>query len=177
MVDHFGILEFLDRKEDVWDPVKLHTLLFDVIRSPENANRTLQIKSWPCLLTHPMLCGDFNSKSPPDVLQKMVGEGFNRALALFLLVAEDNVWFGYSWFWNLGDFIPTSKLGGPSPTKQTVPDHLFPELKCQIGKPLSPPQKVNGTSWAYTRAFEHATVHADLSNHTATRVEFAHDCA
>jgi hypothetical protein len=74
-------------------------------------------------------------------------------------------------FWNLGDFIPTDSLGG-APGSQTCPSIFFPELKCALGKPLGPPAKVPGSKWAYTRSYEHAAVHADLSNQTATRVAF-----
>jgi hypothetical protein len=84
-------------------------------------------------------------------------------------VAEDTHFFGYSWFWNLGDFIPD---GGAD---QTVPDGFFPELACPLGRPLGPPQPVAGTDWAYVREFENATVAADLSNHTATSVTW-HNC-
>eukprot|EP00729_Bicosta_minor_P030551 gene30551-30234_t len=50
------------------------------------------------------------------------------------------------------------------------------ELDCPIGKPLTPPTKVPGTLWWFTRQFEHAVVHADLSNQSATRVTFTADC-
>jgi hypothetical protein len=97
MVDHFAVLQFVDKNTGLWIPDMLQQLLFDVVRSPAGLNRTLQIKTWPGLLTAPMTWGNYTRDSPPKVLQKMVGEQLNSALALFLLVAEDNMWLGYSW--------------------------------------------------------------------------------
>jgi hypothetical protein len=57
-----------------------------------------------------------------------VADEWNTALALFLLVAEDNVWWGYSWFWGVGDYIPV----GPD---HSCPDAFFPQLACPLGKP------------------------------------------
>lgn len=178
MVDHTGALQFVNTTTGDWIPAMMQTLLFDVIRARENDNRTLQIKTWPGTLTAPMTWGKYTRDTPPAELQKMIGEQFNNALALFLLVAEDNMWFGYSWFWNLGDFIPTATLGNPDEqvAQQSVPTNFFPELDCPIGKPLTPPTKVPGTSWQFTRLFEHAVVHADLANQSATRVTFTTDC-
>ena len=50
---------------------------------------------------------------------------------------------------------------------------LVTELACSLGAPLGPPQKVAGSLWIYMREYEHAKIHADLSNHSATRVVFA----
>ena len=175
MVDHTGVLQFVNKSTGQWNPERMHDLLFNVVRAPENAGRTLEIKTWPGLLTAPMKWGNYTQDTPAPVLQKMVGEQLNPALAVFLLVAEDTHWFGYSWFWNLGDFIPTAALGsgGDSFGKQTVPSQFFPELKCPLGQPLTPPTKVSGTQWRYTRKFEHATVHVDLADQSTTRLEFA----
>jgi hypothetical protein len=170
MVDHFAVLQFVDPITGEWIPSALKELLFGVVRSPVNAQRMLQIKAWPGLLTAPVHWVNDTQPKTQAALQKMVGEQLNAALALFLLVAEDTHFFGYSWFWNLGDFIPT---GGPL---QTVPDAFFPELECPLGKPLGPPRAVGAANeWAYAREYEHATVAADLSNHSATRVVW-HDC-
>ena len=84
------------------------------------------------------------------------------------------MWFGYSWFWNLSDFIPTVSLGSPDQNQtQTCPDQFFPELKCPLGKPLTPPQKVAEAEWEYIREYEHAKVFVDLSNQSATKVVFS----
>jgi len=169
MVDHFAVLQFVDTLTGEWIPSLLKELLFGVVRAPANAQRTLQIKTWPGLLTAPETWVNDTQPKSQAALQRAVGEKLNAALALFLLVAEDTHFFGYSWFWNLGDFIPD---GGAD---QTVPDGFSPELACPLGRPLGPPQPVAGTEWAYVREFENATVAADLSNHTATSVTW-HNC-
>ena len=110
MVDHFGILQFVDKTTGEWIPSALKELLFDVVRSPVNTGRMLQIKTWPGLLVAPMRWVNDTQPTTQAGLQTMVGQQLNQALALFLLVAEDTHFLGYSWFWNLGDFIPT---GGP----------------------------------------------------------------
>ena len=51
MVDHTGALQFVNTTTGDWIPAMMQTLLFDVIRARENANRTLQIKTWPVVLS------------------------------------------------------------------------------------------------------------------------------
>jgi hypothetical protein len=46
---------------------------------------------------------------------------------------------------------------------QTVPEAVFPELKCPLGEPLGPPKQVAGTAWGDSCEFAHAMIAAGLS--------------
>jgi len=168
MVDHFAILQFSNRTTGQWLPEPLYDLLFGLVRSPINLNRTLQIKTWPGVLVKPMTWANNTQPKTPQGLREMIGQEFNPALALFLLVAEANMWLGYSWFWLLSDYIPF----GPD---HTTPDNFYPELKCPLGPPLGPPERVTPQGWQFVRQYQHATVKADLSNQHATHVVW-HKC-
>ena len=85
-------------------------------------------------------------------------------MALFLLVAEDHMFWLYSWFWGFDSWVPDQ------PDSQT-PHGFYPQAKCALGAPAGPPQRI-GTTWKFTREFAHASVYVDLSNRTACRVDF-----
>ena len=97
-----------------------------------------------------------------------MADRFNSELALFLLVAENHMWWLYSWFWSFGSFVP----GEPG---SDVPDAFFPEAKCALGAPKGAPTRKAGT-WTYTREYEHASVLVDLTNRSASRVAFTGSC-
>ena len=97
-----------------------------------------------------------------------MADRFNSELALFLLVAEDHMWWIYSWFWGFDSFIP-------GPLDSDVPSDFFPETKCALGAPKGPPIR-NPGSWTYTRLYEHASVFVDSNNPTACRVNFTGSC-
>ena len=75
---------------------------------------------------------------------------FNQALATFLIAAEDNMWFGYSWFWTIGDYVP---FDADAQHQHTCPDDFYPETLCKLGYvaavhhqlpcPLVPPACLN----------------------------------
>ena len=97
-----------------------------------------------------------------------MADRFNSELALFLLVAEDHMWWMYSWFWGFDSFVP----GQPD---SDVPKDFFPQAKCALGTPKGAPVRKAGT-WTYTREYEHASVFVDLTNRTACRVDFTGSC-
>ena len=83
-------------------------------------------------------------------------------------MAEESHFWLYSWFWGWDDWIP----GQPD---STIPTGFYPEAKCQLGAPLGPSTRVGG-SWTYTRKYEYADVFVDLTNRTASRVDFKGTC-
>lgn len=164
MVDHFAILQFLDRKTGDWKVDKMETLLFDTVRSPLNEGRTLLIKAWPGPIVHQKDKYPKTMEQPKTPEQKRALAQFYlpSALALFLLVADDTMWFSYSWFWGDGSYIPFGD-------SHTCPDEFYPTFQCPLGEPLGPPR--NGTrAHVYTREYEHASVYVDLKDHDGTRV-------
>ena len=89
-------------------------------------------------------------------------------LQLFLLVAEDHMYWLYSWFWGFDSWVPDQ------PDSQ-IPHEFFPQAKCALGAPAGPPIRAAGT-WIYTREYAHASVFVDLNNRTACHVDFKGSC-
>jgi len=165
MVDHFAILQFLNRKTGDWLQEPMKTLLFDTIRSPMNENRTLLIKAWPgpIVKQKDIWPGKSQPKTPED-MRKAAQDYLNAALALFLLVAEDTMWFSYSWFWGASDYVPFGK-------DHTCPDEFYPTFECPLGPPRGPPRPAdNASKYVYVREYKHASVYVDLNNRTACGV-------
>lgn len=165
MVDHFAILQFLNRKTGEWLYEPMKELLFNVIRSPLAANRTLLIKAWPGpIVKQRDIMPNHTTPDSPEEFRKEALEYLNAALALFLLVAEDTIWFSYSWFWRASDYVPY----GPD---HTCPDDFYPTFQCPLGEPLGPPMDAEGGgAYEYRREYEHVSVYVDLKDRNATRV-------
>jgi len=184
MVDHWTILQFLITGEptnvdkcnvkppDVCGDFNLTAMdtLFSLVRSPVLSNMTLQVKGWvgPTISQPGHWPPQLHTPAPGAERRQAMGERFNSELALFLLVAEDHMWWMYSWFWSFDSFVP----GQPD---SDVPADFFPQAKCALGAPKGSPARKAGT-WTYTREYEHASVFVDLTNRTACRVDFTGDC-
>ena len=71
--------------------------------------------------------------TPTDGAEKQaaMAERFNSELAFFLLVAEDHMWWEYSWFWGFDSWIPAG-MGDPD---SNVPKEFFPQAECSLGPP------------------------------------------
>ena len=184
MIDHWSILQFLVTGEamDVdkcsvqppavcgdFNLTAMDTLM-SLVRSKLLSNNTLQIKGWvgPTISQPGKWPTQMHTPAPGAERQQAMAERFNSELALFLLVAEDHMWWLYSWFWGFDSFVP----GQPD---SDVPPNFFPQAKCQLGLPKGPPTRLEGT-WTYTRKYEHADVFVDLTNRTACRVDFTGSC-
>ena len=86
-----------------------------------------------------------------------------ETLALFLIVAEPNVFFSYAWFYGMEDgYIPC-----PPPLECGMPRAWYPEFSRPLGPPAGPANK-SGT--IYTRSFAHAEVFIDLASRAAARI-------
>ena len=184
MVDHFSILQFLLTGEPM-DVDKCNVkpsdgicghfnltamdALFTLVRSKTLSNMTLQVKGWvgPVISQQGEWPTQMHTPTPGAERQKAMGERFNSELALFLLIAEDHMWWLYSWFWGFNSWVP----GADS----DVPANFFPQAKCALGAPKGGPVRKKGT-WTYTREYEHASVFVDLTNRTAGRVDFSGAC-
>ena len=140
-------------------------------RSKALKNMTLQVKGW----VGPVIKQE--GHYPPQMHTPMAGAErqqvaiarFNSELALFLLVAENTMYWMYSWFWGIDIWVPgQSDSQGP-------PAGGYPQAKCRLGAPIGPP-KGPSAALTYTREYEHATVFVDLKNRSAGRVDFKGDC-
>ena len=144
--------------------------LFDLVRSPILSNMTLHIKGWVGpVLKQQGVYPSYLHTGPwtPAEQQQEAGKRFNSELALFLLVAEEQHYWMYSWFWGFQSWVPDD------PDSQ-IPHGFFPQAKCALGAPTGPPKK--GADWTYTREFTSASVFVDLKNRTASKVTFKGAC-
>jgi hypothetical protein len=184
MVDHWTILQFLLTGEPMdtnkcsvkppnicghFNLTAMDTLI-TLVRSQLLSNMTMQIKGWvgPTISQPGKWPTQMHTPTPGAERQQAMAERFNSELALFLLVAEDHMWWLYSWFWSFDSFVP----GQPD---SDVPKDFFPQAKCALGAPKGGPTRKAGT-WTYTREYEHASVFVDLTNRTACRVDFTGSC-
>ena len=168
MVDHFTILQFLnhDTGEFLVGPMNE---LFNLIRSETLGNMTQFIKGWP----GPII--DQRDIYPPTVPQPVTRadfkqgatDRFNSELAFFLLVAEDHMYWQYSWFWGFDDWVPNQP-------DSSVPDNFFPQTKCQLGEPKG--ALVTNDNITFTREFQYASVWVNLNNRTESKVTFNGKC-
>lgn len=193
MFDHWSILQFLDRQTGEFDAAKVDEG-FQLVGSKLLSNFTTQIKGWvgPVIKQRGQVRfgveGPFFSRIalshlahnrcvciwqyPPNFVPvntsagqiREAAERFNSELAMFLLVATEHDFWIYSWFWGWYDYV-----GGNETS--SIPADFFPQSKCALGAPVGPMQRVAGT-WTYKRQFAHASVFVDLTNRTASRVDF-----
>jgi hypothetical protein len=184
MIDHWSILQFLLTgnpanvdKCSVKPPqvcgdfnTTAMDALFKLVRSQLLSNMTLQVKGWvgPVISQPGKWPVQMHTPTPGAERQQAMAERFNSELALFLLVAEDYMWWMYSWFWGFDSWVP----GQPD---SDVPKGFCPQAKCALGAPKGPPSRKAGT-WTYSREFAHASVFVDLTNRSASHVTFTGDC-
>jgi hypothetical protein len=183
MFDHWSILQYLlrgpqfgcgDAKNLSAACGKFNTTAmdaaFDFIRSPIMSNMTVQVKGWvgPVIKQPGHYAPQIHTPTGATEQAQVAGERFNSELALFLLVAEDHMFWMYSWFWGFDSWVPDQ-------SDSQVPHGFFPQTKCQLGAPAGPPKRV-GETWTYTREYAHASVFVNLDNRTASRVEFKGNC-
>ena len=182
MVDHFTILQFLLTGEptnmdkcNVKPPavcgdfdVPAMDGLFQLVQSKELSNVTVQVKGWvgPIIAQRDKWPPQMGTPADGAEKQAAMAERFNSELAFFLLVAEDHMWWEYSWFWGFDSFIPA----GMNDPDSNVPKDFFPQAKCALGAPAG--AYVKGAKSTYTRSFAHADVFVDLRNRTNSKVTF-----
>mmetsp|Transcript_13815 Transcript_13815/g.35502 ORF Transcript_13815/g.35502 Transcript_13815/m.35502 type:complete len:101 (+) Transcript_13815:729-1031(+) len=92
------------------------------------------------------------------------------------------VWLGVSDplpLWVCGAFFPRCAALWyhriPGEADSSIVPGFYPEAKCQLGAPKGKGARV-GSTWTYTREFEHASVFVDLTNRTASHVTFLGMC-
>jgi hypothetical protein len=183
MFDHWSILQYLQRgpQAGCGDAKNMSATCghfnamamdeaFDLVRSPLLSNMTVQVKGWvgPVIKQPGHYAPQIHTPTGTAEQALVAGARFNSELALFLLVAEDHMYWMYSWFWGFDSWVPDL------PDSQT-PHGFFPQATCQLGAPAGPPKR-DGNTWTYTREYAHASVFVDLTNRTACRVVFKGKC-
>lgn len=137
MIEHFGYFN------DGTGATKMAEDLA-AMRAAAKNGEIVCLKAWP---DFSWLDEDMIHKSHDDLV-RLARERIIFPLACFLVAAEPNCYFCYSW--------------GYSEVEGTF--DWYPELD----KPLGPPQgEAVQTKWTYQRNFAHASVSVDLKNKTA----------
>ena len=136
MIEHFGHFSGAGREKMAED--------LDAMRSAARAGKIVCLKAWPGFS---WLDADMMRK-PHDELVRLARERLTFPLACFLVAAESNCYFCYTW--------------GYRETDGTF--DWYPEFD----KPLGPPRgEAKRTGWIYQRDFAHAAVFVNLETQTA----------
>lgn len=138
MVDDFDRLG-VQSKEYMANTIK-------TMRAAAKDGKVIIFKGWPRFLAA-WRAGKMKNK-PHDEVFRRAQKDITFPLACFLVGAESNCYFCYSWGW-------TAKDGSLD---------WYP----QFDKPLGPPKgDAVQKGWTFQREFEHASVFVDLENRTA----------
>lgn len=136
MIEHFGHFSGAGREKMAED--------LDAMRDAARAGKIVCLKAWPGFS---WLDADMMQK-PHDELVRLARERLTFPLACFLVAAESNCYFCYTWGYREGDGT----------------FDWYPEFD----KPLGPPQgEAKRTGWIYQRDFAHAAVFVNLETQTA----------
>ena len=136
MIEHFGHFSSVAKGKMAED--------LDAMRAAARAGKVVCLKAWPGFS---WLDADLMQK-PHDELARLARERLTFPLACFLVAAEANCYFCYTW--------------GYRETDGTF--DWYPEFD----KPLGPPRgDAKRTGWSYQRDFAHAAVSVDLETKTA----------
>lgn len=144
LAEHFGAFSARDENGNLKPEVVQSE--FEVMHQATQMGKIVLVKGWPGNNT-PWTEG-FNEKTRDQKLD-ILREQLEFSLAIFLIAAQENYYFGYSWGYG-------------------IEDGWLEELD-ELKRPLGPPKgaaKKNG--WIYTRQFEHASVWVDIENEKAT---------
>ena len=136
MIEHFGHFSGVGKEKMAED--------LDAMRAAALAGKIVCLKAWPGFS---WLDADM-MKKPHDELVRLARERLTFPLACFLVAAEANCYFCYTW--------------GYSEEHGTF--DWYPEFD----KPLGAPQgEAKRTGWTYQREFAHASISVDLETQTA----------
>ena len=136
MIEHFGHFSGTGKEKMAED--------LDAMRAAARAGKIVCLKAWPGFS---WLDADM-MKQPHDELVRLARERLTFPLACFLVAAEPQCYFCYTW--------------GYRETDGTF--DWYPEFD----RPLGPPQgEAKRTGWSYQREFAHASVSVNLETKTA----------
>ena len=138
VVEHFGAFRSRSRESIASD--------IEAVTRASKAGKIVVVKGWP----DPQFnwLNTTKMKLPQEKLAKEARDKITFALACFLVAAQKDSYFCYSW--------------GYREQHGSLVD--YPEFH----KPLGPPKgDAARTGWVYTRSFEHLDVRVDVSKRTA----------
>jgi hypothetical protein len=138
MIEHFTAFHCQSKESIAAD--------IEAIVTAASMGKTVIVKGWP----DPTFNWTDKEKMrvPSDVLADEARKKIIFSLACFLIAAQENCYFSYSWGWREqhGSLVD------------------YPEFHKPLGKPKGPAKK---EGWVYTRSFKHASVSVDLTGRKA----------
>jgi hypothetical protein len=138
MVEHFTAFHSQSKESIAAD--------IEAINSAASMGKTVVVKGWP----DPTFNWTNKEKMriPSNELADEARKKIIFSLACFLIAAQENSYFSYSWGWREqhGSLVD------------------YPEFNKPLGKPKGQAKKEN---WVYTRSYEHASVWVDLAQRRA----------
>ena len=137
MIESFGHPKYGDSKEAL-------SAAFEATHAAAKDGKTVLLKGWPGFTFRE----EEMMQKPHVELARLAKERITFPLAWFLVAAETNSYFCYTWGYR--------EMHGTF--------DWYPEFD----KPLGPPKgEAIRDGWTYRREFEHASVFVDLENRTA----------
>ena len=138
MVEHFTAFHSRSRESIAAD--------IDAITSAADMGKTVVVKGWPDPTFN--WINKEKMRLPSARLADEARKKIIFSLACFLITAQENSYFSYSWGWREKD--------------GSLID--YPEFHKPLGKPKGRAKK---EGWIYTRSYEHASVRVDLDGRAA----------
>ena len=153
--------------------VRQNLIAIDRAAAWGNGSRTVFVQTWPGMYAGvqeypPVKDGGEVTPTTNDQWRQALRRHFPFAHALFLMVAESNVyWFyGGTWYAQNTGFIPCPQ----QPESCRAPPEWYPDLKKKLGPPLGKRVEIGFNVWQ--RDFVHAVVYLDLVRPTLSNVTF-----
>lgn len=144
MVEHFASFSSRDENGRLDKECLAHDI--ELIGKAADDGKIVLVKGWPG--NHSWLSPGFAALSA-DERKRMLNENIAFPLAAFLVAAEKNCYFGYTFGY--------------------LSDHGLFEPLDELNRPLGRPRgKATRDGWEYRREFEHASVWLDIENEKAT---------
>lgn len=150
---------------------------FEIIKKISSLNKTVVMATWPGLLKQPQQKNGFfswpsNSPSTPPQWREALLRFHKWALALWMTVAEENVFMQYqAWYTIQQGAVPCDISPGIRAQVCASPgsSEWYPDLFRPLGKPLG---SYNRTGNILSRRFENAVSILNLDNPEASTVTF-----
>jgi len=189
MNEHTAVFECVNRNNNSFNADTVATDLQVLVDAAhlDGGSKTVFVQTWPGLYTataftprgkapahvYPSYPGCDDCEPTPqsnDEWRDALRRHFAFAQALFLSIAEANMYWMYGGYWYDSK---TGYIACPEdPASCASPAEWFPDLKKPLGAPLGPRKLVGPYVW--TREFEHASVRLDLLKRNTSAVTY-HD--
>ena len=180
MNEHTAVFECVNRSNASF---KVDTVVRDLdaivaAAALDNGSKSVYMQTWPGMYVStgfmdgtvfpPVANGGEKSPTNNAEWREALRSHFEFAHALYLSVAQPNIWWMYGGYWYATN---TGYIACPeNPDSCPTPPERYPALD----KPLGPPKGERRlvAPYVWTREFEHASIRLDLNQPNASKVTF-----